>query len=340
MQQVQIPRYGGPEVLSIVEAEDPEPGPGEVRIAVRAAGINFADILARMGMYKDAPPLPAVMGYEVAGVIDAVGQGVEDHRLGQRVLAMPQFGGQSTMVVVGQQEAVELPAGMSFEQGATLPVVYLTAYHMLYYLGNLHQGERVLIHSAGGGVGLAAIQLARLRGAEIFGTASAAKHPRLTELGVDHCIDYRDQDFEQEVRRITDGAGVHVALDAVGASSFGKSYRCLAKNGRLFCFGISSLSPGKKRSLLAAASGLVQFPIFHPIKLMMENKGVFGVNLGQLWDEAEVMRGQLSSLLELFGGGQITPTVDRAFPLEQAAEAHQYIQDRKNFGKVVLTCGG
>jgi NADPH:quinone reductase-like Zn-dependent oxidoreductase len=339
MKQVQIPRHGDPSVLRVVERPDPEPGPGELRVAVRAAGLNFADILARMGLYKDAPPLPAVMGYEVSGVVDRVGPGTDEALLGRQVVAMTRFGGHSTHVLVTPAALLDLPEGMSFAEGAALPVVYLTAYHMLIYLGNLHRGERVLIHSAGGGVGIAAIQLARHLDAEIFGTASQAKHERLRALGVQHPIDYTSEDFEAVIRERTGGKGVHIALDPVGGASLSRSYRSLAKNGRLFCFGISSFSAGGKRSWLRAAGQLLRMRRFHPLRLMLDNRGVFGVNLGQLWDQAELIRGELSALMDLYHQGVVAPPVDRSFPLEQAAEAHAYIQDRKNFGKVVLSCG-
>ena len=337
MQQVRIPVYGGPEVLRVIDAADPEPPAGRVRVRVRAAGINFADILARMGLYQDAPKPPLVVGYEVAGEVDALGDGVAPELLGRRVLALTRFGGYASHVVVPAKALLPLPEAMSFEEGAALPVTYLTAYHMMIYLGNLHPGERVLVHSAGGGVGIAAIQLARWRGAEVFGTASAGKHARLREMGVAHAIDYRNEDFEAVIRDVTRGAGVHMALDAVGGSSFRKSYRCLGKNGRLFCFGISSFASGQTRKLWGAAKGLVTMPFFHPVKLMTDNKAVFGVNLGQLWDDEAVLRGELEDLLRLFGEGVVAPIVDRAFPHTEAAAAHRYIQERKNFGKVVLT---
>ncbi len=337
MKQVQIPRYGDPDVLRVVERADPQPKPGQVAIAVRAAGINFADIMARMGLYQDAPKPPMTVGYEVSGVIDAVGEGVDEARVGERVLAMTHFGGHSSRAVVDNNAALPLPDSMGFEAGAALPVVYLTAYHMLVYLGNLHPGERVLIHSAGGGVGIAAIQLAKWRGAEIFGTASPGKHERLTELGVHHCIDYRSEDFEEVIKRKTGGKGVHIALDAVGGKSFKKSFRSLAKTGRLFCFGVSSFAPGQKRRLLSAARSLISMPWFHPVTFMQQNKGVLGVNMGDFWDEPEVAQSEMKELLDLYREGVIDPPVDRVFPYTEAAAAQRYIQERKNFGKVVLT---
>lgn len=336
MRQVWIPRIGGPDVLEVREAADPEPGPGEVRIRVAAAGVNFADILARMGLYPDAPKLPTVVGYEVAGTVDRVGAGASGAAEGQRVIAMCRFGGYSDVVVVPAAQAWPLPAGLDLQAGAAIPVNYLTAWVMLVHLGNVHPGERVLVHAAAGGVGQAAIQICRWRGAEVLGTASPGKHARLREMGVAHCIDYTSTDFEAEVMRITGGAGVEVALDAVGGRSFQQSYRCLAPLGRLFLFGVSSMAPGQKRSILAALRGLWQMPTFKPLPLMNDNRGVFGVNMGHLWEKAAQLGGMLAEMSALFAQGTLQPIVDRSFPFERAAEAHAYIQERKNFGKVLL----
>ena len=302
-----------------------------------AVGVNFADIMARMGLYPDAPKLPAVIGYEVAGVVEALGEGVEGPPVGTRVLAMTQFGGYSDVVCAPAIQVVTINDSLSFESAAAIPVNYVTAWLMIIRLGNVQKGDRVLIHSAGGGVGQAALQMAKWRGAEIFGTASAGKHERLRELGVHHCIDYRTQDFETEVRRITDGKGVHVIIDAVGGSSFKQSYRSLAPMGRLFMFGASSFAPGTKRSILAALKGLLSLPKFKAIPLMNDNRGVFGVNLGHLWDEAETLLAMISEMLDLIGQGVLAPVVDRTFSFDEAGDTHQYIQDRKNFGKVLLT---
>lgn len=337
MRQVWIPRIGGPGVLELREAPDPRPREGEVRIRVAAAGINFADILARMGLYPDAPKLPAVVGYEVAGHIDGLGAGVEGLRDGARVLALTRFGGYSDVVSVPQALVLPMPDGLSFEEAAAIPVNYLTAWLMLVHLGNVRERERVLVHAAAGGVGQAAVQICRWRGAEVIGTASASKHGRLRDLGVAHCVDYTAQDFEAEVKRLTGGRGVDIALDAVGGESFAKSYRCLAPLGRLFVFGASSFAPSTKRSILGAAAKFLRMPTFKPFRLMSDNRGVFGVNLGHLWDRAALLRETLGDILRLVADGTFDPVVDRAFPLDRAAEAHGYIQSRKNFGKVLLT---
>ena len=203
MRAVVITRHGPPEVLKVEERPDPPVGPGEVRIAVRAAGINFADTMARAGVYPDAPKPPSVVGYEVAGEVESVGDGVEGTKVGDRVLAGTRFGGYAELVSVPDGQIVPLPDRLSFEQGAAFPVNYATAYAGLVIMGGLKEGERALIHAAAGGVGISAIQIAKWRGAEIFGTASASKHEAIKGQGVDHAIDYRSQDFRDEVMRRT-----------------------------------------------------------------------------------------------------------------------------------------
>jgi NADPH:quinone reductase-like Zn-dependent oxidoreductase len=335
MRQVWISRRGGPEVLEVRDADDPKPGKGEVRIRVGAAGINFADILARMGLYPDAPPLPCVVGYEVGGKVDAVGDGVTDLAQGDRVLAMTRFGGYSDTVVVPQAQASKIPEDLSFEMAAAIPVNDLTAWLMLVKLGNVSEGDRVLVHAAAGGVGQAAVQICRWKGATVIGTASKGKHARLRELGVEHVIDYRNEDFEAVIEERV--GKVDIALDAVGGESFAKSYRVLRPMGRLFVFGVSSFAPGKTRSLLSAIGGLLKMPKFKPVALMDDNRGVFGVNLGHLWDELDRLRPMLDAIRDRVEAGDFTPVVDETFSFTDAGKAHEYIQDRRNFGKVVLT---
>ncbi|HET6280069.1 MAG TPA: medium chain dehydrogenase/reductase family protein [Polyangia bacterium] len=319
------------------EAADPTPGPGQVRVRAAAVGVNFADVMARMGLYPDAPRLPCVIGYEVSGTVDAVGAGVTSVRAGDRVVALTRFGGYSDTVVAPEVQVIPIPARLTFEKAAAFPVNYSTAWIMLVKLGNLGKGERILIHAAAGGVGQAALQLAKWRGAEVFGTASASKHERLKQLGVAHCIDYHHQDFEEEIRRITGGKGVHLVIDAVGGRSFRKSYRSLAPMGRLFMFGASSLAPGQKLNPIAAVRGLLSMGSFKPVPLMNDNRGVFGVNMGHLWDYAADLRVMIVEMLALYDRGVLDPIVDRTFPFDKAADAHRYLQEHKNFGKVLLT---
>jgi NADPH:quinone reductase-like Zn-dependent oxidoreductase len=335
MRQVWITRTGGPEVLEVREAPDPEPGPGQVRIRVAAAGLNFADTSARIGLYPDAPKLPAVMGYEVSGTIDKVGPGVKA-ALGARVLSFTRFGGQSEAVVVPESQAVPIPDDLSFEKAAAIPVIYTTAWVMLVWLGNVRRGEKVLVHAAAGGVGTAALQICRAKGAEVIGTASRSKHARLKELGIAHAIDYTSEDFEVEVLRLTNGRGVDIVLDAVGGESLAKSYRCLAPLGRLFTFGGSGFAPKGKRNPVHMLKALLAMPTFKPFALMDKNRGVFGVNLGHLWGETEMLRTIMADIMALVRSTQLDPIVDQTFPFDRAADAHRCLQERKNFGKVLL----
>ena len=338
MRQIWITKHGGPEVLEVREAPDPTPGPGEVRIRVKASGVNFADTSARIGVYPDAPPPPCVVGYEVSGLIDAVGEGVDAGRVGQRVLAAVRFGGYSDVVCARDAFAIEMPASMSFDEGAALPVQYFTAHHMLSYLGNVKRGDTVLIHAAAGGVGLAALQLCKHAGAVTFGTASASKHDFLREAGLDHAIDYRTRDFEAEVRRLTNGRGVDIALDAQGGASLKKSFRSLAPTGRVFAFGAASLTPDGTRNVFSLLKGVLQMPLFElfPLRLMGENRGIFGVNMGHLWDESAILLRQLGDLLVLYEQGAIKPVSDARVPCDRAADAHRRLMDRVNVGKVLL----
>jgi NADPH:quinone reductase-like Zn-dependent oxidoreductase len=337
MRQVVITRYGKPDVLQLRQAADPTPSEGEIRIAVRASGVNFADVMARLGLYPDAPKPPVVVGYEVAGLVDALGAGVTGYRVGDRVLAMTRFGGYADRVVVPALFAFPIPDGLDDAAAAAIPVNYLTAFLALYRMANLLEGETVLVHGAGGGVGIAATQLARLRGATVIGTASSAKHEAIRQLGVQHAIDYRDGNLIANVRQIVGKRGVDVVLDPVGGRSFSDSYRLLAPLGRLIVYGVSSLASGERRNWLHALATMVRMPRFAPLSLMNRNRGVFGLNLGHLWHEHAQLADAMRAILLEVAAGRLQPIVARTFPLEQAADAHRFMQSRSNIGKVVLT---
>lgn len=336
MKQIWIPRIGDPSVLELREAPDPEPGPGEVRIAVEAAGVNFADLMARMGIYQDAPPLPTVVGYEVAGAIDAVGEGVDAELVGKPAVAMTRFGGYSSMVCVQAEQAAIRPEGLDAVTAASIPVVGLTAWMMLEVMGRVREGDRVLVHSAGGGVGLAALDLIKRRGAYAIGTASSRKHAFLEERGYDELIDYTKVDFEEALK---DQVGLDLILDPVGGEYWAKGLRLLRAGGRIICFGMSSNAVSDKRSLFAFAKNVAAIPWFqsNPVALINGNKGLMGVNMGHMWHEGERVTGWLRELLDLWKTGELRPHVHATVPFENAAEAHRILHDRENFGKVVLT---
>lgn len=312
------------------------PGAGEIRIAVTAAGVNFADVLARLGLYPDAPKPPVVVGYEVSGIVDAVGPGVTMHRAGARVVALTHFGGYADRVVVPEGFAWPIPQTVSDHTAAAIPVNYLTALIALYGMANVSAGETVLVHGAGGGVGIAATQLARLRGATIIGTASASKHGVLAEHGVHETIDYRTADVPSEVRRLTNGRGVDVVLDAIGGRSFAASYGMLAPLGRLIVYGVSSIAVGERRSMWRALTTIVRMPRFNPLSLMNRNRGVFGLNLGHLWDERRRLADGMTFLLTEVAAGRLRPVIAKTFGLDRASDAHRYLQSRSNIGKVLL----
>src|SRR3954452_7982637 len=340
MRAVVLTGHGGPEVLQVQEKPDPPVGPGEVRIAVKAAGINFADTMARVGLYPEAPKPPCVVGYEVAGDVESVGDGVESVKVGDKVMAGTRFGGQASMVTVPENQTIPLPEGWSYEKGAAFPVNYATSYVALVMMGGLREGDRVLIHAAAGGVGISATQIARSRKAEIFGTASVGKHDAIREQGVDHAIDYRTQDFEQEIRRITGGEGVDVIMDATGPSNFRKDYRLLREGGRLIMYGLSEASTGTGRSIPKLARSLISMPMatmpwWKSLQVMNENKGVFGLNM-LAWQDREGLDRVLEPLSAELESGAIEPVVAEAFSFDRAGDAHLFIGERRNIGKVVL----
>jgi NADPH:quinone reductase-like Zn-dependent oxidoreductase len=337
MREMVIPRFGAPDVFEMRERPAPDPADGEIRIRVRAAGINFADVLARLGLYPDAPPPPMVVGYEVAGRIEALGRSVVGFAEGDRVLATTRFGGYADTVVVPAAQVFHFPESLSDAEAAAVPVNFMTAALALYRLAALSPGETVLVQNAGGGVGTAATQLARLRRATVIGTASAFKHDALRTFGVDHAIDYRHADVGEEVKKITHGRGVDVILDPIGGRSFTASYRMLAPLGRLIIFGLSAAATGERRNAWRAFRAWRTTPAFNPMSLINRNHGVFGLNIGHLWDEGRALKPIMAMLLNEFAAGRLTPVVGRTFPLDRVADAHRFIQARQNIGKVVLT---
>lgn len=332
MRAVVITKHGDPSVLKVQERPDPPPpGSGQLRIDVRAAGVNFADHLARVGLYPDAPKLPAVVGYEVAGIVTAVGDGVDPARIGERVLAGTRFGGYAEIVNVAAADSVALPEAVTFEQGAAVPVNYATAWAGLHGYGSLRAGERVLIHAAAGGVGIAAIQFAKAAGAEIHGTASPGKHAKLAEFGVDRAIDYRQDNWWK-------GLGPYdMVLDALGGTSLRRSYHLLRPGGRLVGYGISNMQEGEKRSLRKAAPhALAMLRGFNLIDQLSESKTVIGLNMLKLWDDRGSLEPWITPLSEALQDGTVSPVVHAAVPFAEAPEAHRILAARENIGKVVL----
>jgi len=327
-----ITRHGGPDVLDVQQRPDPRPGRGEVLIDVRAAGVNFADLMARLGFYPDAPKPPCVVGYEVAGTIAELGDGVDGRlSVGDRVIAPVRFGGYAERAAARADGVIVLPGSMSFEQGAAIPITYTTAWEALVRAGNLQSGERVLIHAAAGGVGISATQIAKRIGAEVWGTASPAKHDAIRGFGVDHPVDYTRSGWARAIPKLD------LVMDSIGGRSYRRSYNLLRAGGRLVCFGASGIVSGESRDLVAAARTALLMPRFNVLKQMSESKAVIGLNVLTLWDELGSAERWTAPLTEMLSDGTIRPVVAESFPFDRAADAHRFISERRNVGKVVLT---
>lgn len=335
MKQIWIPRSGPPGVLELREAADPEPGAGALRIRVEASGVNFADLMARMGTYPDGPPPPCVVGYEVAGVVDRLGAGVSEDWLGAEVVTVTRFGGYASHVVVDADAVARKPAGLDFAAAASLPVVGLTAWMMLEEMHRLRPGDRVLVHSAGGALGLVACDLLKRRGATAVGTASGHKHDFLRAWGYDELVDYRTQDYEAV---LSEGPLFDLVLDPLGGHHWGKGLRLLKTAGKLVCFGMSVNAQGDRASWSSAVRNVLRIPWWRmgPVGLINANRGVLGVNMGRMWDEQARLKGWLEQLFALVESGALRTHVHARIPFSSAAEAHRILHARENLGKVVL----
>jgi NADPH:quinone reductase-like Zn-dependent oxidoreductase len=334
-----IDRLGPPEVL--VEREVPleDLGPDCLQLRVQAAGVNFADLLMRVGLYGTVPPRPFSPGFEVAGEVVRIGSAVTDLRAGDRAVALLRYGGYARDVVVTTRQAFRYPDALTPVQAAAVPVVFLTGWICLFEAARARAGETALILGAAGGVGTAAVQLAVQHGLKVVGTAgSPRKRDFVTQqLGAAACFDARG-DWEADVRALVGPRGIDVALDPVGARATAACQRLLAPLGRHVFFGLSEAMPGAGRNWLRAALAWLRTPRVHPLSLIERNAGVFGVHLLHLVSRETVLRPALDEIYRLIAAGQLRPIVDRTFPLSRdgAVAAHRYIHDRQNLGKVLL----
>jgi NADPH:quinone reductase-like Zn-dependent oxidoreductase len=241
---------------------------------------------------------------------------------------------------VSESNVFSIPESLNFESAAAIPVNYLTAYQLICVMGGLKKGESVLIHNAGGGVGLAALDVSLHLEATTYGTSSVAKHSFLMERGLNHPIDYRNQDFLACIMSLTGGKGVEMVIDPIGGKNWKKSYRALRSTGRLGMFGVSTVTESTMGRSFQFIKLIAQMPWYNPLGLMNANKSVFGVNLGHMWNERNKIGGWMQKILKGVEEGWVRPHVDRTFLFEQAGEAHAYIEARKNIGKIVLVTGG
>ena len=315
--------HGGLEVLELRDVASAPVGPGEVAIRVAAAGVNFADVLLRMGVYPGGPDVPCVPGLEVAGRIEELGSGVSGWEVGGRVMCgMRWWGGHRERVVVPAAHLIPLDDRLSDEQGTAIPVNYSTAWSGLMEYGGLAKGQKILIHAAAGGVGTAAVQIAKLHGAEVWGTASPGKHDLLRELAVDHPVDYTQDGWAQDM------PAFDLILDGVGGQSLKTSYDLLRTGGRLIAIGSASI-----------VSGDLKTARFNALRMMTDSKTVIGLNGLKMWQDLGMLERWTRPLYPLLSEGILRPVIGLTLPLDRVGEAHTALAGRQTVGKVVLRPG-
>jgi NADPH2:quinone reductase len=326
MKAVRYHETGEEDVLRWENAPDPQPGPKDVLIKVEAAGVNYADVMRRSGRYHFKTEFPSLLGTEAAGTVVSVGASVTEFKEGDRVFCRTTAAGcQAELVSAPVSEVLSMPASISFAEAAAIPVIFLTAYHMLKTLAPLRPGETVLVHAAASGVGTAAVQLAKVWGAKVIATASM--EPKLDlarRLGAVECINYQKQDFVAEVLRYTDDVGVDRVLECVGGDVLLNSLTALAPGGRLMIYG--------------RASG--NLPPLPPEQIFAKNLQIYGLNIGgKPWTQA-IHRAALDEILQLMAQGKVKPVISKTFPMAEVADAHRYLSNRQTMGKVILVPSG
>ncbi|MFN8578543.1 MAG: zinc-binding dehydrogenase [Candidatus Sericytochromatia bacterium] len=336
--EINLSKFGSYDVLELKERIVREPKNDEVTIKVKACGINFADIMMRVGLYQDAPPLPFSPGYEVSGIVDKVGKNVTHLKSGDRVIAVTYFGGYTSYAYAEGNKTRLMPNNISFEQGAAISINYITSYIALNEMARIRKGDHVLIHGASGGVGLAAIQMAKEKECIIYGTASSKKKlDFIKEMGVHYPISYKEENFVDSIRRLSGKEKpIDVILDPVAGENVSKNLSVLKATGKTIIFGASSMLVDGKRNYLNALKTYLKMRNIDTLNLIKNNIGVFGLNVLEMWND-ENIGSYMDSIIKQFESGNYQVNVSETFPLERADDAHKYIQERKNIGKVVLT---
>ncbi|MBM4160067.1 MAG: zinc-binding dehydrogenase [Ignavibacteria bacterium] len=337
MKAAVVTRFGPPSELKILEVPDPRPGDGEVLVRTRAIGLNFADLFARMGYYPSVPRPPFIPGIELTGVVERVGPGVKNLKKGDRVFAVTKFNAYAEFVCAPATHTMLVPKRMSFEEAAAFTVTYLSAYHGLVTLAGLQRGEKLLVHAAAGGVGTAAIQIARHRAAEIFATAGSAEKLEVARAqGAHHLVNYRTEDFAERVRATTRGSGVDVILDSVGGRIIRKGMGLLAPMGRYVLFGFAAVTGERRVKKLKALRELALTPMVFPQSLATRNISFMGFNLFFLMHKVDYLRQAMETLLKLYRDRALRPFVGATYRFDRIAEAQAFLQSRKSVGKVVI----
>jgi NADPH:quinone reductase-like Zn-dependent oxidoreductase len=336
MKAITLVKHGkATDAFEFREVDTPQPNTSQVLIKVEAFGLNFADVMARYGLYGEAPKLPSVLGYEVVGKIESIGSEIKGLTIGQRVVAFTRFGGYAQYALAEHYAITPIPETMDIGTATALATQYCTAFYASEIAANLQPGEHVLIQAAAGGVGIALVQLAKRKNCTVYGTASnKQKLDFLKSIGVDYPINYITNDFHEEVKKIRP-QGIDVAFDSVGGKSYKKSRKLLAFGGRLLNYGAAeSMNGASKFSLLKTA---FSFGWIHPVPLMMQSKAVMGVNMLRIAEhKPSVLQHCLKSVVAMTIVGELKPHTGGIFDAKNIADAHHFLENRGSIGKVVV----
>ncbi|MFT4831528.1 MAG: NADPH:quinone reductase-like Zn-dependent oxidoreductase [Psychroserpens sp.] len=322
--------------FEVRESEKPSPSPDQVLIKVEAFGLNFADVMARLDLYKAAPPLPAILGYDVVGHIEQCASNISELKVGDRVVALTRFGGYAEYALAEKEMVQKISESFTEGISVALATQYTTAFFLSHTMANLQKGDKVLIHAAAGGVGTALVQMALLKKCTVFGTCSTSEKIKyIKDNGVHYPINYKETNFEKEIRSINKGSGLDVIFDPVGGASVRKGFRLLGAGGRLLTYGVSSMN--KNTSLLGKLKVLFQFGIYHPIQFLGGSKGMIGVNMLKVGEERpEKITTAMKAVIQMTEKGDLKPFVGAEYDIEKLAEAHQFLESRKSMGKIVV----
>lgn len=338
MRSIVLTSFGGLKSVKILKKPEPTVGADDVLIRVKACGLNFQDLMVRQGTIDSPPKTPFILGFECSGDIEQVGENVKNFKVGDRVVALPEYRAWAELVVVPSKYVFAIPSNMSYQDAAAITMNYIVAYILLFDLGNLSAGKSILLHSAGGGVGQALVQLSKtVPDVKIFGLASKSKHEALQNCGITHLLE-RGSDYVSEVRKIAPD-GLDIVLDCLCGEECSRGYSLLKPLGKYILYGSSNSVTGETRSIFSAAKSWWQVDKVSPIKLFYDNKSLVGFNLRHLLyqhNKAEYVHEVLGKIFDLWKQQKITPVIDSKWALEDVSEAMQKMHDRKNVGKIIL----
>lgn len=338
MKAVIVSRFGPPEVLQFREMRAPVLREGMVRVEVRAVGLNFADIMGRLGVYPGIPNPPFIPGIEFSGEILETAEEVHMFKPGDRVMGFTPQGAYAPQVCVSAQHIRKMPPRMTYEEGAAFSVTYMSAWHGMKTLGHVRPGETLLLHAAAGGVGTAALQLAKHWKVRVIATASTpVKLTVAKDLGAAHVVNYVEEDLRKRVREITGGRGVDLVMDSVGGSVFRKSWKLLAPMGRYVLYGFASVTGARTLEKLRMLREVVQTPLIWPPNMVSKNVSLMGFNMYFLTDKSNYLHTVADELIKLYAKKVVRPVIGRTFSFEDVVAAHRWLQGRKSVGKVVMS---